>query len=126
MYRSHYFHLHKTSKNPFSMFLRISSLVLMGLAFAIFFSLVFSFIVQWLWNSVLTNVLSVNTITFWQAFGVLILAKILFGGLHHTMGPRHIKRWHYDGDTREVKPPLPEDQQKHYEQYWQQEGQSRV
>ena len=38
-----------------------------------------SFIVMSLWNGVLTAVLHVSTITFWQAAGILVLSKILFG-----------------------------------------------
>jgi len=33
-----------------------------------------------LWNGVLTDVLGVKTISYWQALGILVLAKILFGG----------------------------------------------
>jgi len=40
----------------------------------------FTFIVHALWNVVLTDVLGVKTITYWQALGLLVLAKILFGG----------------------------------------------
>ena len=36
--------------------------------------------VRGLWNGVLTDVLNVKTITYWQALGILVLAKILFGG----------------------------------------------
>jgi hypothetical protein len=36
--------------------------------------------VYYLWNGVLANVVAVKTITYWQALGLLALAKILFGG----------------------------------------------
>lgn len=35
---------------------------------------------QDLWNGVLTEVIGVNSISYWQALGPLVLAKILFGG----------------------------------------------
>jgi Ca2+/H+ antiporter, TMEM165/GDT1 family len=41
---------------------------------------VFSSIVMLLWNGILPAVLHVSAITFWQAAGILLLAKILFGG----------------------------------------------
>ncbi len=41
--------------------------------------LVFGGVVMLLWNNVLTPVLHVSTITFWQALGILVLSKILFG-----------------------------------------------
>lgn len=40
-----------------------------------------------LWNSVLVAVLGVKTITFWQALGLLVLSKILFGGFPGRGGP---------------------------------------
>ena len=40
----------------------------------------FSWVVMLLWNGILPVVLGVHTVTFWQAFGILILSKILFGG----------------------------------------------
>jgi hypothetical protein len=41
---------------------------------------VFSFIVMHLWNAILPSVIHVSAITFWQALGILVLSKILFGG----------------------------------------------
>ena len=42
---------------------------------------VFSGAVMLLWNSILPAVLHVGTITLLQAMGILLLSKILFGGL---------------------------------------------
>lgn len=47
---------------------------------AIAFITVFSFVVMLLWNNVLAEVVNVRTVTFWQAMGILVLSKILFGG----------------------------------------------
>ncbi len=47
---------------------------------------VFAFAVYELWNGVLTEVLPVKAVTFWQALGILVLAKILFGGFPHRRG----------------------------------------
>ena len=43
---------------------------------------VFGFIVMGLWNGILVPVVAVKAITFWQALGILLLSKILFGGFH--------------------------------------------
>lgn len=40
------------------------------------------YVVMSLWNCVLVPVLGVSLITFWQAVGLFILGKILFGGFH--------------------------------------------
>lgn len=45
---------------------------------AAFLSLV-SFIVMTLWNNLLPEILHVQVITFWQAAGIFILCKLLFG-----------------------------------------------
>lgn len=47
-------------------------------------------IVMLLWNAILPDVLHVSRITYWQALGILILCKILFGGF--GSGPRGGKR----------------------------------
>lgn len=39
-----------------------------------------------LWNGVLTDVLGVKAITYWQALGLLVLARILFGGFPRRGG----------------------------------------
>jgi hypothetical protein len=38
-----------------------------------------SFVVMQLWNNLLPDILHVGTITFWQAMGIFVLCKILFG-----------------------------------------------
>ena len=66
----------------------------MKIPFIIFFGLLavvaFGFVVMYLWNAVLPDVLHVSTITFWQALGILVLSKILFGGFRGGWG-RHNK-----------------------------------
>lgn len=42
--------------------------------------------VQALWNGVLVDVVAVKTVTYWQALGLLLLAKILFGGWPRKAG----------------------------------------
>ena len=39
----------------------------------------FGKVIMLLWNNILTPVLHVSEITFWQGLGILVLAKILFG-----------------------------------------------
>ncbi len=53
----------------------------------------FTFAVMALWNSVLVPVVHVSMVTFWQAAGILLLAKLLFGRGHHRhMGHCHTRR----------------------------------
>jgi len=39
-------------------------------------------VVMGLWNAILPPVLAVRPLTYWQALGLLVLCRILFGGLH--------------------------------------------
>ena len=54
----------------------------------------FSAIVMGLWNAILPAVIGVKAISLWQALGILILSKILFGGFHGGWrGGHNGQRW---------------------------------
>ena len=55
---------------------RVVWFVIAGTAALVFFG----GIVMLLWNSILVPVLHVASLSFWQATGLLLLSKILFGG----------------------------------------------
>jgi hypothetical protein len=48
--------------------------------------MLFGFIVMNLWNAILPQVIHVSAISFWQAVGLLVLSKILFGGFRGGWG----------------------------------------
>ena len=55
--------------------------------------LAFGFVTMNLWNGLMPAIFGLKVITFWQALGLLLLAKILFGGFHrHVGGRREWKR----------------------------------
>jgi hypothetical protein len=60
--------------------------------FVIIGAIVFGFIVKGLWNVLVPPIFGWHTITFWQALGLLLLSKILFGGFHRHGGRDH-GRW---------------------------------
>jgi hypothetical protein len=55
---------------------------------------VFGFAVMGLWNVLMPGIFAVRSISFWQALGLLVLCKILFGGFrpHGGGGPRWRRR----------------------------------
>ncbi|GBF32504.1 hypothetical protein DCCM_0700 [Desulfocucumis palustris] len=53
-------------------------LVVLGIA--LLFLVVWFF--QWLWNTTMPQVFNLKEITFWQAFRLILIAGILFGGAH--------------------------------------------
>ena len=59
---------------------------------------VFSFVVMWLWNHLMPGIFGLHTVGFWQALGLLVLSKILFGGFRGRPAfgdwrQRLIERW---------------------------------
>jgi len=75
--------------------LRVLKFVVMGLAFAA----IFTFVVQALWNWLTPAIFGWHIITYWQALGILVLSKILFGGFRGRPGwgghwrGRMMERW---------------------------------
>jgi hypothetical protein len=59
--------------------------------FALLFLAVFTFAVMRLWNWLTPALFGWHLITFWQALGLLVLTKILFGGLRG--GPHRHWNW---------------------------------
>jgi hypothetical protein len=59
--------------------------------FAVLFLAVFTFVVMRLWNWLMPAVFGWHIINYWQALGLLILSKILFGGFRG--GPHRHWRW---------------------------------
>jgi hypothetical protein len=57
------------------------------------------FVVMSLWNALLPPLFGTRAIHFWQALGLLVLSRILFGGFHRRHGfpfrhrQRMIQRW---------------------------------
>ena len=83
-------------KNNFCRFRFFIPLIVLGVVG------LFALAVRGLWNGVLTDVLDVKVITYWQALGLLVLGRIFFGGFPGRRGGpwgppwrRHMmmKRW---------------------------------
>jgi hypothetical protein len=68
----------------------IAPLAILGIAV---FVAVGGWIVQLLWNGLLPSLFGWRTITFWQALGLLVLCRILFGGHgFRTSGGSNVRR----------------------------------
>jgi hypothetical protein len=85
-----------------------------GLMIAIFVIAVatlLSFIVMYLWNMILPGAITgVNPINFWQAAGLLLLSKILFGGMHG--GWKHKRQQWKDKINSKLEGMTPEEREK--------------
>ena len=66
----------------------------LALVGVVVFGLIGGTVVQLLWNWLLPPMFGLHEITFWQAFGILALSRILFGGFG-MRGGGHRGRWRY-------------------------------
>jgi hypothetical protein len=107
--------------NPAARGARMAGVVLLGIIGAGIFALVFGWLVMILWNWLMPAIFHLGTIGYWQAFGIIILAKLIFGASHggRGHGPRH-KPWghgpfpHGEGQGK--------DRWMWYREFWEQEG----
>ena len=103
--------------------LRIAGLVVLGVIGAALFALVFGWLVMLLWNWLMPAIFHLGVITYWQAFGIVVLGKLLFGGIG---GGRHVGRGHRPwrggpGDGPHG-PGRARDEWRWYREFWEQEG----
>ncbi len=67
-----------------------------GILFGIIFIVLLSFVVFLLWNWLMPVIFGLRTISIFQAFGLLVLSKILFLGFHRRPAPyNHFKAREY-------------------------------
>ena len=125
-------------KNPFSkgmipQLARIIGWVIIGLGFVGLFALVFGYVVKWVWNMFMPAVFGLSQITFWQAFGIVILAKLLFGGFsphRYDRGYRYDRlhhHWRFPWNRfRDHRQDLKSNYRnwKYYHGFWHDEGQA--
>jgi hypothetical protein len=62
---------------------RVVFYVLAGIASAVFFAAIFAIVVKYLWNWLMVDLFSLPVIGYLQAFGLVLLARLLIGGWHH-------------------------------------------
>ncbi len=78
--------------------------IVKGIIFFLLFGVLFGYVVMYLWNWLMPMLFgATHLITFWEAVGIIILSKILFGGLGghgryracHCHGHKHGGYWGY-------------------------------
>jgi hypothetical protein len=113
--------------SPARRILRIVGLVILGVLAAAAFALAFGWFVMLLWNWLMPLIFGLGAISYWQAFGLVVLAKLIFGAVgggrghdRRWRGPRH-EWWHGDWGWREGRPSGPE-RWRYWREFWEQEG----
>lgn len=94
----------KQKVSPFCRGMRLGGMVIFGVVAAACFGLVFGLIVQALWNWLMPAVFGLPAITYWQAFGLVLLARLLVGsiGFHGEArrGGHLHERWDNDEEWK--------------------------
>lgn len=113
-------------------FFKICGITIIGIAIAGLFALGFGLLLKALWNWLMPAIFGLGTITYWQAVGLFLLAKLLFTGLHGHHGKQHdhgvphkFKTWHDWHDNFHKKHcGMPQEKVEAYHAYWEKEGEN--
>ena len=107
---------------------RMAGWIVVGIIGVTAFVFLFGAVIMWLWNCLMPVIFHLGVISYWQAVGLAILARLLFGSLHHG-NPHHHKgrfapwrhRFHMNdrGNGRDFSNGA---KWNYYDQYWNEEG----
>lgn len=114
-------------ENKVKKIVKVIFIVIFGAIAISALALLFGYVVMLLWNWLLPAIFGLGTITFWQAVGIIILAKLLFGGFggggsrksrgrSKRFGKRIESRWKQRCEENGVS------EWKLYDSYWEEEG----
>ncbi|MFY0629199.1 MAG: hypothetical protein JXR05_02390 [Flavobacteriaceae bacterium] len=112
-----YFKHKLRSKNPAV----IVGTVLFIAILAVGFFILFGYALMYLWNWLMPAIFGLTTITFWQAIGLCLLSKILFGGFGGDKGSSKEDKCRTKNlDGKSSKSDF--SKWKYYDTFWQEEG----
>ena len=102
--------------------------IVLGVIGGIAFAFLFGAVVMWLWNWLMPVIFHLGVISYWQAVGLAILGRLLFGSFHHgshhrgrqNMGPW--KYGHHGHSGNSCRDYSHGSKWSHYDQYWNEEG----
>ncbi len=110
-------------------FIRVLGGIIIGTFVAALFALVIGVLIMALWNWLMPELFGLGVITYWQGFGIALLARLLFGGMGHKdhyekkdymHPPKHkfVKHMHRDAMKNRRFDDV-------YEKWWEDEGAER-
>jgi len=68
--------------------------ILGGVALAVILAFLFGFFVMLLWNWLMPDIFGLGTITYWQSWGLVLLAHLLFKAGHvNSHNRKHDDKW---------------------------------
>lgn len=71
----------------------IIGMVLAGILIAAALGLLLGFVVMWLWNWLMPTIFGLPVISFWQAWGLVVLTHIFFKSFPHHSKHNHDNHW---------------------------------
>jgi hypothetical protein len=74
-------------------------------------------LVMFLWNAILPHIFALPMISYWQALGLFVLSRILFGGFHFRK-PQHSKPPFAKAAFREKFMNMTEEERQKFKQQW--------
>ena len=105
--------------------LKIIGWILVGLVAAAALSLAVGLPVMWLWNWLMPVIFHLGMITYWQAVGLAILARLLVGGFHHghhSRGRHGCGPWGHRHNMHNCRDHSYGEKWSLYDQFWTEEG----
>lgn len=123
-------HHNKKNLSGAEKFVHIVVWVIVGILAAAVFATIFAFIVQWLWNSLMPDIFGLGTINYWQALGIIVLSRLLFGGINshdRDEKKKSSRDNHHDDCCGELEQMFSdhhgvEAKNEDYHRYWEDEG----
>lgn len=114
---SNYFKHKMRGKNPAT----IAAMIVFGIIAGTGLAILFGFVIMWLWNALMPDIFGLTTLTYWQAVGLFILAKIIFGGF----GGNSSSKGKHKGDhscSKNKKKKKEFSKWEHYDKFWEEKG----
>lgn len=97
-----------------------------GLSLAVLLAFLFGYLVMILWNWIMPLVFGLPEIDYWLAFGIIILARLIFGGFgnghsNHKKSDHH-NRYYSSKFKSKFRKDCGTSKWVHYDKYWAEEG----
>ncbi len=112
--------------------IRYIGMGIVGILTAGIFAFLFGFFVMKLWNWLMPNLFQLRMITFWEGFGLVLLARLIFGSIGHDHDHSQHKHFarHWDRRHRHWDDWADDEWKikggwknwRYYEDWWQVEG----
>jgi len=108
---------HQTRKHKFG---KIIGWIFLGIIAAIGFAAILGYAVMLLWNWIMPTIFELTVISFWQAIGLILLAKLLLGSFKHPKSNNQDNKFHKHFKNKFTKEKF--SKWKHYDRFWKEKG----